>query len=357
MRKVFTALLTLMLLHILGVAAYADTSVAFTQAEAGSGGDATVVDWGAAGSAVPVRDAADTPPQSVETITENGAVIVKKTYELTPGDDPQTLVRPFEQDGHSFKCREILRMELPGETLTRPAVKTALTESDSGDMAEIARQFPDSIDYEDGGYSGRLFLDASTFNTGADGYETYTYAYTKTREVPGLDRNDPSYIDREWNGMALTGMSFKQGPDGKYTALAAYRGTATGKREKGYVTTAVYRGEISMAAPGNILYTVIYEGAPIPEPPPEIMEPETEMPPGDTGEDAAPAEAAASTEPTDALAEEKRRLYAFPIFAGVVFLAGAVAVPLYVTKQFRMERKQNREAFEEIKSLILGREE
>lgn len=375
MRKIFTVLLMLSLPLIFGITAYAETSVTITPSADAEAGEVTIVDWSAGGSAqseyvpaisdtgaavhaVPVRDITAEPRlHNVETVTENGVVIVKKTYEAEPDAAPQRLAQSFEQDGHSFHVREILRRELPGEVLTRQAAKTAITESDTDNMAVITKHFPDTIDYEDDGYTGRLYLDASTFKTGADGYETYTYSYTKTREIPGLDRNDPAYIEREWNGMALSGVSFKQGADGKYTATAAYKGAATGKREKGYVTTAVYRGEITKTNPGNILYTVIYEGTPIPIEQAAPAEQEQPAPLDDTGEGAEPAEAAASTEPPATPAEEKRPGYLFPIIAGIIFLAGAVIVPFYMAKQFRKERTQTHEEIEELKSIIRGREE
>lgn len=371
MRKVFTALILFTLPFIIGVTAYAETSVTITTDDGADSGDAIIVDWSgedaaqieytpdnsdtgaAVNAAVPIRDITTEPSlQNVETITENGVTLVKKTFEAEPDYDPQRLAQPFEQDGHSFSVREILRRELSGEAVTRQAAKTAITESDTNNMAEIAKHFPDTIDYEDDGYTGRLHLDASTFKTDADGYQTFTYAYTKTREIPGLDRNDPAYIEREWNGMTLSGVSFKQGADGKYTATAAYKGMATGKREKGYVTSVIYRGEIVKTAPGNILYTVIYEGAPIPAEQPAPTPPEPTAPTDDADEGAEPAEAAASTEPPAVPSAKKLNLY--PIIPCCIFLIGAVLVPLLSTRELRKERKQNREAFEEIKRFIRG---
>ena len=366
MRKICTALLMLSLPAIFCVTAYAQTSVSITSNGSADGGAVTIVDWSGEGAAqheytpdnldmgaaspaaVPVRDVTAEPyPQSVETVTENGVVIVKKTYEAAPDADPQLLVQPFEQDGHSFRVREILRRELSGEALTRQAAKTAITESGADDLAEAMKHFPDTIDYEDEGYTGRLYLDASTVQTEADGYEAYTYAYTKTREIPGLDRNDPAYIEREWNGMALSGVSFRQGADGSYTATASYKGTATGQREKGYITTAVYRGEITKTEPGNILYTVVYEGTPLPAPPP--------APPDDAVEDTEPEQIAASAELPASEAKEPGR--PFPIIAGGVFLTGAVMIVFYMTKRFRRERVETHEETQKRKRLIRGRDE
>ena len=375
MKRIFTALIILSLSLLCGVTAHAQTSVTITPSGPGAdSGAATVVDWGAeeaplsvlpmdgsntaavSAVAVPVREAgAEAYPMSVESVTENGVPIVKKTYELAPGADPQALVRAFEQDGYCFSCREILRRELPGETLTRQASKTALTESESDDKAEIMRHFPDTIDHEQDGYSGQLSIDPSSFSTEAASYERYTYPYTKTREIPGLERNDPSYIEREWNGMALTGVSFKAAADGKYTAFATYKGTAWGERASGYVTTAVYRGELTKSAPGNVLYTVVYEGAPLlpeltaAEPNPATPEQEQTLQSAVTETDTESAEPSA---PAELPAAENEPPYIFLIVCGCIFLLGAVAAPICTTIIFMKERKQTREEIETLKSLV-----
>ncbi len=93
--------------------------------------------------------------------------------------------------------------------------------------------------------------------------------------------------------MALSGVSFRPGANGRYTATATYKGTATGSRATGYVTTATYRGEISKTAPGNMLYTVIYGGIPLAAP---VTLP-GEVPEQETPEQATPEEPAPVAEP------------------------------------------------------------
>lgn len=270
MKKTFVFLLVACLTLLSGVTAFAETAppgdagitiVDWTDSSMGQNPDSTGIGGNAA---VPVLQVpAGNQPISVETVTENGVLLIKKTYEVPRDLDPQTLVQAFEQDGYSFEALEILSHELPGETLTRPASKIAVTESDTDKDADILPHFPATIDYEEDGYTGQLHLDGSTYKTEADRHESYTYSYNKTREIPGLDRNDPALIEKEWNGMILSGVSFKQGYDGRYTATAIYKGTATGKRATAFTTTATYYGEITKTVPGNMMYTVIYEGVPL----------------------------------------------------------------------------------------------
>lgn len=368
MKRISIVLIMVCLCIFGGVTVYAaETSVTITpdDPEAAAGAISVVdwsdVDWSAelqngdvqdnyatetgGNAVVPVRDVVearknspDFYPITVETVTENGTLLVKKTYELSPDIDPQALIQPFEQDGYSFTGREILRRQLSGETLTRAASKTALFDSETDDKAEILKQFPSTIDHEENGYAGQLYLDASSIVTEADSHEKYTYPYTKTREIPGLDRNDPAYIEKQWNGMALADVSFKQGAGGLYTATAVYKGTASGKRATGYVTTATYHGEIIKTVSGNYLYTAIYAGTPI------------ESPEQSERED---AEASGDISPEPSV-KEKGYIDPVIIVVSVIFLIGSVFIPVYTTKEIRRERKENREAYKEIARFIRG---
>jgi len=306
MKKISIVLITLCLFLSSGLTAYAQTGITITPSDPGAeSGAVEIIDLSAEDApqhgGVPVRDVpVGLQPQSVQSVTENGVPLIKKTYEVSPEVDPQTLIQPFEQDGYSFTGREILRRELPGETLTRVASKTAIADSDNDDKAGILKQFPAVIDHEEDGYTGQLHLDTSTIQTEADAYETYTYSYTKTKEFSALDRNDTSYIGKELDGMRLTGVTFTGQREEQignslvptqYTGIARYTGTAVGKRPTAYVATATYYGEITKTMPGNILYTVVYEGiaaelpaesaeqeAPEPDEPEQVERAESEAP-------------------------------------------------------------------------------
>lgn len=364
MKKISTALIILCLLLLSSVTAYAQTNVTITHNDPEAVSDAiTITDWtveatakddgdngyvtyetGTGGvAAVPVYDVAEADsvfyPISVETVTDHGITFVKKTYEVTPDVDPQMLVQPFEQLGYNFIGREILRKQLPGESLTRAASKTAVVDSDNDNKADILKQFPPTIEHEENGYIGELHLDASSVVTEAEGFDSYTYGYTKTRVIPALPRNDPSYLDKHWNGMVLANASFKQDASGQYTATAIYKGTATGKRPTSYVTTATYQGEIVKTVFGNIMYTVIYEGIPI-EPPADVEEqPDKEVPQQDE---------AAQNDAEQAESMEKSVSGFTPLhialigFAGVL-IGGAVIPRMESILQKRLHRRKEQE--------------
>jgi hypothetical protein len=313
-------------------------------------------------------------PLNVETVTENGVTLVKKTYELPTGADPNALAAPFERDGYSFTLRDILKNEQPSENLSRPAVKIAKAVTDSDDENEILAQFPETINHEEDGFSGRLTLDASSLVTEPEEYEPYTYTYTETEEYSPLDRNDPSLLEKEQQGMSLAGISFysvteEQVGDSlvpsSYAATATWSSTATGQRPVSYVTTASYRGELTKNTPGVILYTLIYAGTPIQQlDPTPVQEPTPEPEPiADPPTNAIIKEAEEAAEPIVAPSPENEPSFALSddlmawLIPAVVILILLVALLVQNSrsnKKERMIRRQNREAIEEIRRFIYG---
>ncbi len=318
---------------------------------------------------IPVREVqTGFQPVNVEMVTENGVLVLRKTFETAPGFDPLTLMENLDNSSYTFSCREILRRELPGELLSRPASKVAVVRMEQDDTEAVARTLPATLEYEENGYTGLLYLDASSISTEPEDFESYTCAHTDTQEIGGLPRNDPSYLDKELNGMTLTGVSFKQGQDGQYTATAAYQGTATGKRPVSHVATATYLGEITMEVPGSIQYTVVYEGTPVAQPTPVPAPVPVPATPIESTESAPmPEETAAETAesaPPEPEAEPEPvpepppyapipQVYVITLVAAaVIFLIGAVVVPLYTIKQNKKEREASNETLEEIRQFI-----
>ena len=219
-------------------------------------------------------------PVSVETVQENGVVVLRKTYEAPQDFDPEQLVEPdFEQDGFLFTRRDILRQQLAGTTETRLAYQTVSLACEDGDEKKVLRTLSPLMDYEENGYSGQLQLNADTLIVEADDYDYYQYTVTKEKEFSSLDRNDPVYMEKttdsgmklmdvEWSAQAHTQVADSLVPS-LYRGNAIYQGIATGRKATGYTTTATYIGELSRTIPGNILYTVVYHGEAIPEPEPE----------------------------------------------------------------------------------------
>ena len=107
----------------------------------------------------------------------------------------------------------------------------------------------------------------------AAGYKSYDYGVSATRTYPNLSDADTALIPKtvEENGRTLTlsdidwqSASTDQ-MDGyelslRYTAVATYTGTATGKSATGYVVTADYGGVLSKTTCDTIVYTAVFSG-------------------------------------------------------------------------------------------------
>jgi len=218
-------------------------------------------------TSVPIRDmGADIQPVSIDVTPENGVILIKKTYEVPHGIDPQTLIEPFNQYGFDFNAREILQGEVPGESESRHVEQTAATESESKNEEDVLKQFPESIDFEDDGYSGQLHLDVTTLK-----------------------------IETE---------------NGRHTA------------------TVIYYGNITKETPGKALYTIVYEGAPE----------ESEHAETDVMLNTLSDSRAASFSLNNA--DNNRYIYLLPLISCVLFLIGAIVVPVYAKRKLKKEHKQ-----------------
>ena len=125
---------------------------------------------------------------------------------------------------------------------------------------------------EGGDRRGRK-LDHTSITVEAAGYKRHTYGVSTTRTYPNLSDADTALIPKtvEENGRTLTlsdidwqSASTDQ-MDGyelslRYTAVATYTGTATGKSATGYVVTADYGGELSKTTCDTIVYTAVFSG-------------------------------------------------------------------------------------------------
>ena len=90
-----------------------------------------------------------------------------------------------------------------------------------------------------------------------------------------MDRNDtyniPKSVTKSGTDLQLVDVDWTELGDGNYRALASYRGTATGVNVSGYISTATYLGEVQKNTLDSVTYAVVYEGSPIPLPPPDYL--------------------------------------------------------------------------------------
>ena len=203
----------------------------------------------------------------------NGVQQYIKTYTVSPETDPQDLIEePFEYEGFNYKYAFITKMEneYADETLH---VETVTVETAKKDLSVVLEALPVTVDYDDGRYTGTLYLDHTTIETVASGYTTGSYTVTTTKEYGNLDSNDMSYIPSTTvkDGKTLPLVNVEWAIQGSalvddvlvpstYKAIATYADKAYYSAATGYVTTAEYTGTVSCEEISSITYTVTYVG-------------------------------------------------------------------------------------------------
>lgn len=219
-------------------------------------------------------------PDDIVSENLNGRQLIVKTYTLSPNDDPAPLIEePFEQDGYVYAYSDMVKEERPFEE-RRTETQTVTVNTDSKDLSAVLAALDPVLPYDEGGCTGTLTLDHTTIKTEAAGYTTKSYTTTETKQIGGLDRNDPSYIPattvKNGQTLSLSNVSWSVEATSladdalvptSYMATATYTGRGSSTVATGYVTTAQYTGEVVSSGISSINYTVTYLGEPAPLPP------------------------------------------------------------------------------------------
>ena len=220
------------------------------------------------------------PTETNQQDIADGKRIITRVYELTPEEDPESLIEePFELDGYAYEYQSMTKEEHSRESVKAVSQKVTL-ETESGEWEEIVPQLASTVPYMDeDGYEGNLTLDTSSIRTEVKEYKTSSYTVSDTRTYTDLAYNDPALVpqtvtkngmtlhlqDVTWTAQGGSGEAGTLFPSG-YTATASYSAAASGRKAAGYITTAMYNGEVSKIEDTDITYTVTYLGTPVEEP-------------------------------------------------------------------------------------------
>jgi hypothetical protein len=215
-------------------------------------------------------------PDSEVSENLDGKQQIIKIYTLAPEENPDALIEEaFDREGFRYTFASITKSEQQFSD-KRIVSDTATVNTEKDDLGTVLDALAPTLDYDSGGYSGTLALDHTSIVTEATGYTIKYYTYTDTKTYDNLDRNDPSYVPQTTvkNGRTLTLSNIEWSVQGtsvsddtlvptSYLAVATYSGTGSGKTADGYVTTAVYSGEVTSDGVKSITYTVTYFGDPL----------------------------------------------------------------------------------------------
>lgn len=223
--------------------------------------------------ALGVFAASDYVPDSFHAENVNGVQRVVKTYTLPPDADPEKLwEEPFTYDGFRYTWAYTTREETPFQ-LTKEVAEAQTVDTAKNDLNLILEALPNRIEYDDGEYSGVLFLDHTSLVTEVSSYETRYTTVTDTKTIPGLSSNDMSYVpasstkngtvlpltnvDWQVTGTALVGDDLVPS---QYQAVATYSTSGAYQAAAGYVTTAEYKGTVTASGIESVAYTVVFTG-------------------------------------------------------------------------------------------------
>ena len=244
-------------------------------------------------------------PAEVRASEENGVARLEKVYYLSVRDDPAAIpTADFDREGLHYTLLDVLKTDMT-ETDTRDYVEVVTLESATKDMAEIIKALEPELEVvTEDGYTGVLKPDYANISVEAAGYKTNSWTVSATRTYPNLSDADisllPKSIEDSGRTLTLADVQWQDAStdyvDGdplavRYTAVASYTGTATGRSVTGYTVTVDYMGEVTRTTSDTVIYTAIFSAqkasqiethfdtAPNEsEPTPERTQPETTAP-------------------------------------------------------------------------------
>ncbi len=208
----------------------------------------------------------------VRSREENGALYLEKVYYLTAKDDPGTIpTADFDREGRSYTLLDVLKNDQT-ETDTKDYIEVVTLSSETKDMGEIIKTLAPELEVTtEDGYTGTLTPDYTNITVEAAGYKTSKWTVSAQRTYPNLSDADISLIpkttedsgrtltlaDVEWQDAATTHTDGYELPL-RYTAVATYTGTATGKYATGYTVTVEYSGEVTKTSCDTVIYTAVF---------------------------------------------------------------------------------------------------
>ena len=203
----------------------------------------------------------------------NGTQQYIKIYTVSPETDPKSLIEDsFSYEGFDYSYSDMTKCEnfLENE---KEHTEVFTVETQKKDLSAVLEALPPSIPFDDGTYTGTLYLDHTTIETKAAGFVSRSYTISDTREFANLDSNDmsyiPQFIDKDGKTLQLTGVDWQVQSTSliddllvpsMYKAVANYSAKASYNAATGYISTASYSGKVSCKTLENTTYTVTYTG-------------------------------------------------------------------------------------------------
>lgn len=289
-------------------------------------------------------------PAEVKTREENGGFYIEKVYYLSVKDNPSFIpTDSFERDGREYSLLDILKTDM-SETDTKDYSEVITLESETKELEKIIQTLEPKLEVStEDGYTGILKPDYTSIKVEASGYGTSSWTASASRTYPNLSEADVSLLPKttEDSGRTLTLADVKWQEtttdmvDGdavavRYTAVATYTATVSGRYATGYTVTVDYSGEVTKTSSDTVVYTAIFASFPE-EKPEEPVATQAPEPIVDEPEETAPvAERTVSETPNLVQNQENanRRILIY-VLAGVLGVAVVICAIWLIMKYIK----------------------
>ncbi len=207
----------------------------------------------------------------------NGEQTLTQVFEVSVDTKPESLIKEdFEQNGFSYELVSITKDE--GTAVAEKGVTDVVEIPLKATKEAVAREeaiqcMQASIEYDQDGFKGTLYVDPSTLELtpvnertvkGTQSIKkTYTNEYNDDAIIPQSVNEGGytwSYVSHNWTELPdPEGGSVPVG----YQATVTYQRGTSSRKNDGYTATVEYSGVVSYGEANTVKYTLIYRGYPI----------------------------------------------------------------------------------------------
>lgn len=213
-------------------------------------------------------------PVSQTNAVVDGKQTLTKVFEVSPDYDPEDLKEEgLQLEGYTYTLtsftKEVFTKEDTDVVTEEKEITLTTTKADET-MAEALKMLPAFLDYDKGGYEGRLYPMPNTLEIKETGRSSHSGTKTQTR-TGTCEYNDDGLVPttitvngQTYSRSSLTWQEGAVGPDAtipeNYQYTATYRKGYTYTTVDGYTAKMTYSGEVELEDDEMVRYTLVYTG-------------------------------------------------------------------------------------------------
>lgn len=206
----------------------------------------------------------------------DGRQTLTKVFEVSSETNPETLIeKNLAQNGYLYTMTSIVKDAVSVEDkkeITKEQVITINVSNEDSARLEAIKSMPAFIEYNEGGYVGKLYPVISSLSSEELGRTSHRGSKVETKSFT-YDQNDDALVPKSNNGYSLTSISWSDGnysdsstiPD-NYVATATYSKPYSYSTVDGWVFKMSYVGDVTYNHEDVVRYTLTYTGSEIKQP-------------------------------------------------------------------------------------------